>query len=77
MYNFDILRELVYDVIYILSVCISKKYVVLLIKYAKKIEKSQEVDLTMATVKNLWPVRFGIRWPQNLSSIHYYKAEEY
>jgi hypothetical protein len=60
-----------------LSLCIFKKYVLLLTKYAEEIGKMRDIDLAMATVKKLRPVGFGARWPQNLASIGYYKVEEY
>ena len=45
--------------------------------YAEEIGKTRDIDLAMATMKKLRPVGFGARWPQNLTSIGYYKTEEY
>ena len=77
MYDFDLVRDLVYDVMHVMSLCIFKKYVLLLIKYAEGIGKTRDIDLAMASVKKLRPVGFGARWPRNLASIGYYKAEAY
>ena len=77
MYGFDLVRDLVYNVMHVLSLCIFKMYVILLIKYVEEIGKTRDIDLAMATVKKLRLVGFGARWPRNLASISYYKAEEY
>ena len=77
MYGFDLVRDLVYDVMHVLSLCMFKKYVLLRIKSVEEIGKTTDIDLAMAIVKKLRLDGFGARWSRNVASVGYYKAEEY
>ena len=77
LYGFDVLRNLVYDIMHILSLCVFKKYVHLLVKYAEERGLSKDVDEAMATMRKICPLDVGARWPISISSFGYYKAEAY
>ena len=77
LYGFDVLHDLVYDIMHILSLCVFKKYVHLLVKYAEERGLSKEVDEAMATMRKIRPLDVGARWPRSIYSLGYYKAEEY
>lgn len=62
---------------HILSLCVFKKYVHLLVKYAEERGLSKDVDEAMATMRKIRPLDVGARWPRSISSLGYYKAEEY
>ena len=55
LYGFDVLHDLVYDIMHILSLCIFKKYVHLLVKYAEERGLSKDVDEAMTTMRKIRP----------------------
>jgi hypothetical protein len=77
LYGFDVLHDLVYDIMHILSLCVFKKYVHILVKYAEERGLSKDVDEAMTTMRKIRPLDIGARWPRSISSLGYYKAEEY
>ncbi len=77
LYGFDISQDLTYDVMHTLSLCVFKKYVHMLVKYAARNGKIKDLDGALQTVKNLSPARLGARWPRSAESLGFYKAEEY
>ena len=77
LYGFDILRDIVYDVMHILALCIFKKYVHMLVQYGEQHGRAKDIDAALYAVKHCRPQGLGARWPRNISSLGYYKAEEY
>ena len=53
LYDFDILRDLVYDVMHKLALCTFKKYVQIIVKYAEQDERFKDIDTAMKIVKNI------------------------
>ena len=53
LYVFNILRDLVYNVMYILHLCIFKKYVQMVIKYVEQNERVMDIDTAMEVAKNI------------------------
>ena len=75
LYVFNVLHDLVYDIMHILSLCVFKKYVYLLVKYAEERGLSKDVDKAMTTMRKIRPLDVGARWPKNIYYFGYYKAE--
>jgi hypothetical protein len=55
LYGFDISRDLTYDVMHTLALCVFKKYVHMLVKYAKGNGKIKDLDGALQTMKMLSP----------------------
>ena len=66
LYGFDILRDLVYDVMHILSLCIFNKYVHMILKYAEQNGRVRDIGIAMEVAKNIRPRGLGARWSRNL-----------
>jgi hypothetical protein len=64
LYGFDISRDLTYDVMHTLALCVFKKYVNMLVKYAKGNEKIKYLDGALQIVKKLSLATLGARWPR-------------
>ncbi len=77
MYGFDISRDFTYDVMHILALCVFKKYVHMLVKYAPGNGKIKDLDGALQIVKKLSLVTLGAKWPRSTESLGFYKAEEY
>ncbi len=77
MYGFDIFRDFTYDVMHILTLCVFKKYVHMLVKYVAGNGKIKDLDGSLQIVKKLSRVTLGARWPRSTKSLGFYKAEEY
>jgi len=77
LYGFDIFHDFTYDVMQILTLCVFKKYVYMLVKYAAGNGKIKDLDGALQTVKKLSPATLGTRWPRSTKSLGFYKAEEY
>ncbi len=55
MYGFDISCDLTYDVMHTLALCVFKKYVHMLVKYAIGNGKIKDLDGVLQIVKTLSP----------------------
>jgi len=55
LYGFDISRDLTYDVMHTLALCVFKKYVHMLVKYAIGNGKIKDLEGVLQTVKKLNP----------------------
>ncbi len=77
LYGFDISHDLTYDVMHILALCVFKKFVHMLVKYAAGNGKIKDLDGALPTVKKLSLATLGARWPRSTEPLGFYKAEEY
>jgi hypothetical protein len=77
LYRFDILKDLVFDTMHILALCVFKKFVeILVLKVFESNKYILEEALERITI--LRPGDLGSRWPHNPNSrLGYWKAEEY
>jgi hypothetical protein len=77
LYGFDISRDLTYDVTHTLTLCVFKRYVHMLVKYATGNGKIKDLDGVLQIVKKLSPTTLWARWPRSGESLGFYKVEEY
>jgi hypothetical protein len=77
LYGFDIFHDFTYDVMHTLALCVFKKYVHMLVKYAEGNGKIKDLDGALQTVKKLSLATLGARWPMSRESLWFYKAKEY
>jgi len=76
LYGFDISCDLTYDVMHTLALCVFKKYVRMLVKYAKGNGKIKDLEGALQIVK-LSLATLGAMWPRSTKSLGFYKAKEY
>ncbi len=76
MYGFDISHHLTYDVMHTLTLCVFKKDVHMLVKYAEGNGKIKDLDGALQIVKKLSDATLGTRWPRSLISLGFYKGCE-
>jgi hypothetical protein len=62
---------------HILALCVFKKYVHMLVKYAAGNGKIKDLDGALQNVKKLSPATLGARWLRSTKSLGFYKVEEY
>ncbi len=77
MYGFDISRDFTCDVMHTLTLCVFKKYVYMLVKYAEGNGKIKDLDGALQAVKKLSPATLGARWPRSTKSLGFYKVKKY
>jgi hypothetical protein len=77
LYGFDISCDLTYDVMHTLSLCVFKKYVHMLVKYAKGNGKIKDLESALQIVKKLSLATLGTTWPRSTTSLGFYKAKKY
>jgi len=77
LYGFDISHDLTYDVMHILTLCVFKKYVHVLVKYVEGNGRIKDLDGALQIVKKLSLDTLGARWPRSIESLGFYKAKEY
>ncbi len=61
LYGFDISHDLTYDVMHTLALCVFKKYVHMLVKYAERNGKIKYLDGAIQIVNKLSPITLGAR----------------
>ncbi len=77
MYGFDICHDFTYDAMHTLTLCVFKKYVHMLVKYAEGNGKIKDLDGALQTMKKLSLATLGARWPRSTESLVFYKVEDY
>jgi hypothetical protein len=65
LYGFDISCDLTYDVMHILTLCVFKKYIHMLVKYVARNGRIKDLDGALQFVKKLSPLTLGARWPRS------------
>ena len=77
LYRFDLSKDLVFDTMHILALCVFKKFVEILV--LKVFESNKYIlEEALERITKLRPGDLGSRWPQNPNSrLGYWKAEEY